>query len=308
MPSDSTFLEVKNAFQAIAGLESLTAADEFFLQSSTNRAVSRAYNSSDNWPRYLVIGEERNLISLTLSGATASTSPLVNQNYKLLGSNTTGGTNVYQGVTTSTVIIYNTGTAWRVDTVASATVQASGTYTVGAGTQQFIEADTNKKDNVANVETWTPRAGADVLSVDPNNLIPYAQTNKETIGEFLRVYRSKPFLNNSSIEYEFYVDSLGGHVLNLRSSTDNSIFVNYKKELTTNFTPDSTDIPSEFVDYIIYTSLSDFYTGDGQTEKAVLSSQTADLMLERQLLRADKFMNNNTVNKKFSTYVSRQSR
>jgi hypothetical protein len=47
MPSNSTFLEVKNAFQAIAGLESLTSADEFFLQSSTNRAVTRAYDESD---------------------------------------------------------------------------------------------------------------------------------------------------------------------------------------------------------------------------------------------------------------------
>tara|TARA_R110002012_G_scaffold271197_1_gene456417 strand:- start:15 stop:941 length:927 start_codon:yes stop_codon:yes gene_type:complete len=308
MPSDSTFVEVKNAFQAIAGLESLTAADEFFLTSSVNRAVSRAYNSSDSWPRYLVIGEERNLISLTLSGATASTSPLVNQNYKLLGSNTTGGTNVYQGVTTSTVIIYNTGTAWRVDTVASATVQASGTYTVGAGTQQFIEADTNKKDNVAGVETWTPRAGADVLSVNPNNLIPYAQTNKGTIGEFLRVYRSKPFLNNSSIEYEFYVDSLGCNALNLKSLTSNSVFVNYKKELTTNYTPDSIDIPSEFVDYIIYTALADFYTGDGQAEKAALAANQANAMLDMELLRLDKKANNNTINKKFSTYVNRQAR
>lgn len=307
MPSDVSLVDVRKSFQAIAGLESMTEMDNFFFEQSLNRAVRRAYDTSDNWPRYLVIGEERNLISLTLSGAS-NTSNLVDQNYKLLGSNVTGGTNVYQGVTASSVIIYNTGTAWRVDTAASATVQPSGTYSVGSGTQQFIEADTNKKANVTDVETWTPRVGSDVLSVDPKNLIPYAQTGKGTIGEFLRAYRKKPFLNNSSIEYEFYVDSLGGNVLNLKSSTDNSVFVNYKKELTTNFTEDSTDIPREFLDYIIYTSLSDFYTGDGQTEKAVISAQTADLMLNRELLRTDKFMNNNTVNKRFSTYVNHQSR
>lgn len=307
MPSDVTFLEVKNAFQAISGLESLTAADEFFLQNSTNRAVSRAYNASDSWPRYLTIGEERDLISLTLSGAS-NTSTLVDQSYKLLGSNTTGGTNVYQGVTNSSVIIYNTGTAWRVDTAASATVQTSGTYTVGSGNQQFIEADTNKKDNVTDVETWTPRTGSDVLIVNPNNLIPYAQTGKNTAGEFLRIYRKKPFLNNSSIEYEFYVDSLGANVLNLVASTDNSVFVNYKKELTTGFTPDSTNIPSEFVDYIIYTALSDFYTGDGQIEKAAASAVQANAMLDLELLRLDKKANNNTINKKFSTYVNRQAR
>jgi hypothetical protein len=62
MPSDATFLEVKNAFQSIAGLESLSSADEFFLTSSLNSAVQRAYNESDSWPRYLVVGEERLLI------------------------------------------------------------------------------------------------------------------------------------------------------------------------------------------------------------------------------------------------------
>jgi uncharacterized repeat protein (TIGR02543 family) len=62
MQPDFTFTQVKNAFQAIAGLESLSSADEFFLTSSLNRAVQRAYDESDSWPRYLVAGEERLLI------------------------------------------------------------------------------------------------------------------------------------------------------------------------------------------------------------------------------------------------------
>jgi hypothetical protein len=58
---------------------------------------------------------------------------------------------------TTTVIIYNTGTAWRVDTAASAAPQTSdGTFTVTAGNQEFIEADTIKKDNITEVETFTP--------------------------------------------------------------------------------------------------------------------------------------------------------
>ena len=106
-------------------------------------------------------------------------------------------TNVYQGVTNSSVIIYNTGTAWRVDTAASATVQTSGTYTVGAGNQQFIEADTNKKDNVTDVETWTPRTGSDVLIVNPNNLIPYAQTGKNTVGVLFNTVGFLIFIDGS---------------------------------------------------------------------------------------------------------------
>lgn len=205
MPTDVTFVEVKNAFQAIAGLESLTAADEFFLTSSLNRAVHRAYNESDNWPRYLVVGESR------------------------------------------------------------------------------------------------------LVLTDPASTVPYTQTNKRTIGEFLRIHRGQPFLRNSEIEFEFYVDSAGAHIINLISNST-SVFVTYKRGLTADFTPDSTNIPSEFVDYIIYTALSDFYTGDGQAEKAALAANQANAMLDIELLRLDKQANNNTINKKFSTYVNRQAR
>jgi hypothetical protein len=204
MPSDVTFLEVKNAFQSIAGLESLTAADEFFLVNSLNRAVSRAYNESNSWPRYLVVGEER---------------------------------------------------------------------TIGTG-----------------------------------QVVPYAEGGKNTIGEFIRIHRDQPFLNNSSLEFEFYVDSNGAHIMNISTTDASSAYITYKKELVTGFNQDSTDIPSEFVDYIIYTALSDFYTGDGQAEKAALAAAQADLMLDREIFRVDKKMNNNTVNKRFSTYVSRQAR
>lgn len=205
MQSDVTFLEVKNAFQSIAGLESLTAADEFFLQSSTNRAATRAYNESDAWPRYLVIGEER------------------------------------------------------------------------------------------------------TISSSPAQTIPYAEGGKDTIGEFLRIHRTEPFLRNSALEFDFYVDSTGAHILNLTTADASSAFVTYKKQFSPSYTPDSTDIPGEFLDYIIYTALSDFYTGDGQTEKAVIASQQADLMLNKELARLDKQANNNTLNR-FSTHTSRQAR
>jgi len=318
MPSDSTFVEVKNAFQAIAGLESLTAADEFFLTSSVNRAVHRAYNESDSWPRYLVVGEERLLFPYKLSGGDSLTSTLVNQNFKFFGlaeagTVSIGGTKVYNGAdglaTSNTLIYKTTGNAWVVATNVTSSVNSSGIVSFGdTGTVQYTETDTIKNDAVEDVKIWNPRGGASKLKVLTQNLIPYVEGGSTSIGEFLRIYRSKPFVNNSALEYEFYVDSLGCNVLNLRSSTAHSVFVNYKKELTTNYTPDSTDIPSEFVDYIIYTALSDFYTGDGQAEKAALAANQANAMLDIELLRLDKKANNNTINKRFSTYVNRQAR
>lgn len=56
-----TYEEVKRRFQSIAGMETLTAADEFFFENSINRAAYDAYTMSDFWPQYIVVGEERSV-------------------------------------------------------------------------------------------------------------------------------------------------------------------------------------------------------------------------------------------------------
>jgi hypothetical protein len=231
-----------------------------------------------------------------------------------LGANTTGGLNVYQGVTTTTVIIYNTGTAWRVDTVASVAEQTDGTFTVTSGTQEFIEADTNKKDQVTDVETFTGRdSSTDSLLVEGKNLIPYAQTGKTTIGSFNRIHRKQAFLNNSAIEYDFFVDFTGANILNITSTTDNSAFVTYKEQftpfdVTSNYTTSTVEVPAEFFPYIAHSTYADFLRMDGQTEKAFAEEERASIALALELEKIDLISNNNTVNKRFSTYVNRQSR
>jgi hypothetical protein len=295
------------------GAVELAADEQTQVKNFINRRFQEAFDTSPVWPRYLVSSEERQIIALTLSGATSSTSTSVNQNYKLLGSNTTGGTNVYQGVTTNTVIIYNTGSAWRVDTSASATEQADGTYTVSAGTQQFIEADTNKKDNVEDVETWTPRSGSDVLSVVAKQLIPYAETNRTNIGDFNRIHRKKAFLNNSAIEYDFFADADGANILNIISTTDNTAFVTYKKQftpfsVTTNFYNSTAEVPAEFFNYIAHTVYADFLRVQNKQEEAIAEENVGAKYLAQELEKVDLRMNNSTINKRFSTYVNRQSR
>ena len=308
-----TYGDLFKLIQSLAGVGTFATSEQDDIANFINRRFSQAFNTSPVWERYITSSEEREMISLTLSGATASTSTSVNQNYKFLGANTTGGTNVYQGVTTNTVIIYNTGTAWRVDTAASAAVQASGTYTVTAGTQQFIEADTNKKSSVTEVEVWTPRAGSDILQVQGKNLIPYAQTGKTTIGEFNRIHRKRAFLNNSALEYEFFVDINGANLLNLVNSTDNVAFVTYKSEFTT-FTTSSDysnsieEVPAEFFNYLAHSVYADFLRMDGQTDKSLVEEQNAASYLASELEKIDLRSNNNTLNKRFSTYVNRQSR
>jgi len=312
-----TYGDLFKLIQSLAGVGSFAPTEADDIANLINRRFLQAFNESPIWPRYFVSSEKRDILSLQLSGATASTSTTVNQNYKLLGANTTGGLNVYQGATTNTVIIYNTGTAWRVDTAASATEQASGTFTVSAGTQQFIEADVNKKDNLTEVVTFTPRAGTDSLLVEGKNFIPYAQTGRTTIGSFNRIFRKQAFLNNSAHEYEFFVDFTGANILNVVSTTDNSAFITYKQQFTpftvsgslvSDYTDSTVEVPAEFFAYIAHATYADFLRMDGQTDKAFAEENTASIALALELEKVDIISNNNTVNKRFSTYVNRQSR
>jgi hypothetical protein len=312
-----TYGDLFKLIQSLAGVGSFAPTEADDVANLINRRFLQAFNESPIWPRYFVSSEKRDILSLTLSGATASTSTSVNQNYKLLGANTTGGLSVYQGVTTNTVIIYNTGTAWRVDTAASATEQADGTFTVSAGTQEFIEADVSKKDNITDVVIFTPRAGTDSLLVEGKNLIPYTQTGKTNIGSFNRIFRKKAFLNQSAIEYEFFVDFTGANILNIVSTTDNSAFVSYKKEFTPftvtgstvdDFTSSTVEVPAEFFAYLAHATYADFLRMDGQTDKASAEENAASVALALELEKIDIISNNNTVNKRFSTYVNRQSR
>jgi hypothetical protein len=297
---------LKALIQALAGVSSFTTEEEVNILDFVNRRASQAYNMSPSWSRYLVSSEGRDINAYTLSGATGTTT--VNQNYKFVGSNdgTVGisGTNVYQGVTTSTIIIYKTTSGWRIDSGASvADTNGDEKYTVTAGAQVFIEADTNKKDVIENVVTWT---GTGTLVIQPKNLIPFTE-GSSTIGEFIRIHRKQAFYNNSALEYDFFVDATGANVLNIVSGTDSKAFVTYKKQLAL-FTDTSTDIPGEFFHYLAHGAYSDFLRMDGQHGKALTEEQVAEGYIAMQLEQIDIRNNNNSINKKFSTYVNRQSR
>ena len=172
---------------------------------------------------------------------------------------------------------------------------------------------------MTDVETFTGRdSSTDSLLVEGKNLIPYAQTGKTTIGSFNRIHRKQAFLNNSSIEYEFFVDFTGANILNITSTTDNSAFVTYKQQFTpfsvgpstdaTVYTDSTVEVPAEFFAYIAHATYADFLRMDGQTEKAFAEEQRAEIALALELEKIDLISNNNTVNKRFSTYVNRQSR
>jgi hypothetical protein len=311
-----------------------------------NRRFLQAFNESPIWPRYLVTSEERDIISLNISGLGAGTSSdsssVVNGNYILLGqdkgdSGAVAGTNVYYNAAvgtrsssqvSDTTLVYKRSSTnrWEIEGTANVGINADGTVSVQAGAGSavtlLVEADTTKKDNPSEVVTWTlttTKVSGTPRVID-KQMIPYAQTGRDTIGSFNRIHRKKAFLNQSSVEYDFFVDFDGANILNITSTTDNSAFVTYKKQFTpfsitvsdpvvvADFTGSTVEVPAEFFAYLAHATYADFLRMDGQTDKAFAEENTASVALALELEKIDIISNNNTVNKRFSTYVNRQSR
>ena len=305
MPSDSSLVSIRKAFQAVAGLESLTAMDGFFFEHSLNRACQRAFDTSTVWPRYITVSEKRMIGGLTISGAETTTT--INQRYRLLGKDT-NDFNVYEGLTTTNIHIYYNNTEgqkkWLIKSGTTAT-KSSGVWAVTGGSSKAVSDTTTEENPSSDNIVWNTETN---LEIENLNLIPFtSREGRGNIGQFIRIHRKQAFLNDSTTEYDFYVDSDGAHVLNSRF-TDDTAHVTYQKDTTFSFDEDSTNVPNEFVDYILYSVLSDFYTGDGQTEKAMIATDTAEKMLNKELFKIDINTNNTITKRKISTYVNTSTR
>jgi hypothetical protein len=202
---ERTYSDLLTLIRSLAGAGGFTAEEQTSILSFVNRRASEAYNMSQSWPRYLVVGEER------------------------------------------------------------------------------------------------------AIDSSPASTIPYAEAGKNTIYEWIRIHRTQPFLRNSALEFNFYVDSNGAHILNLTTADATSAFVTYKKELS-QFTENSTNIPGEWFAFMAHTAYADFLRMDGQHDKALAEEQVAQSYIAMELEKVDNMMNNNTALKRFSTYINRQAR
>lgn len=141
---------------------------------------------------------------------------------------------------------------------------------------------------------------------------PFANTTQE-IGDFIRIHRTQPFVNNSALEYDFFVAADGAHVMNVVSSTEGVYYVTYKApfvpfNVTTDYENSTVAVPLEFFHYIAHSVYADFLRMDGQTDKAFAEEQKAGTYMALELERIDTRSNNNSLNQRFSTYVNKQSR
>ena len=331
-----TYGELFKLIRSLAGVGSFSTAELDDIANLINRRFLTIFNESPIWPRYLVNSEPRKIAALKIANSTTS----VNGNYFLLGSVTgtgvTSGSSLYYNSSAAdsptsiigTIIYQNSDASpsWVIATSGTVTKASDGTFTVtNTGIAQHTEADLSKKDFPYDVEHWNNSGDAGAApTIFQKQFIPYSETRtiseditKSTIGEFIRIHRKKAFINNSAIEYDFYVDEDGANILNIANTSDNQAFVTYKQQFTpfsvtgtqsSDFTNSTVEVPAEFFPYIAHATYADFLRMDGQTDKAFSEEERANLAKALELEKVDIISNNNTVNKKFSTYVNRQSR
>ena len=156
----------------LIGAVALTADEQTQLASFIDRRFFEAFRKSPFWPRYMVYGESRDIISLKISGLGAGSSTdkssVTNGNYILLGQDSgeisgAAGTNVYYnpavGTRTSTTIsnstvIFKRSTPnkWVVQDGGQVNISGSKITAVSAGSDILTEADSDSKDNPSEVE------------------------------------------------------------------------------------------------------------------------------------------------------------
>ena len=320
-----TYGDLFKLVQSLAGVTAFSDNEQDDIANLINRRYQAAFNTSPIWPRYLVQSEERTLSIFSVSGYSEANYNGLFYNY----GDDSNGNPVYvrtqklsTGVRSGTAYI-KSGTNWFFSGGTYSRDVNTGVVTFTGAVTINIQRDTNiDYENPWDV-VWAQLSGGlpqvtKVQTVAYTELIPGytssdAVVDRATIGEFIRIHRKDSFLNNSAVEYDFYVNEEGAHILNISNTGDTSVFVTYKKPFTafttsSDYTNSTEEVPGEFFQYIAYGTYADFLRMDGQHDKAQLEDENAQFALAQQLERVDAIMNNNTINKKFSTYVNRQSR
>lgn len=136
--------------------------------------------------------------------------------------------------------------------------------------------------------------------------IPYTESGKDDIGEFLRVFYMDPTGPTGYADFEFYVDANGAHIVG-HATIDDSPYVAYKKNLPT-YTSSSTNIPGEWFYYMAYGAYADMLRMDLQHEKAIVEERRADEILAQEMSRQEVVANENRFGTRFLTPMGFQFR
>jgi hypothetical protein len=238
------------------------------------------------WPRYIIGAQARPAVNGVIARTFTPSS-------KSITSASRSGTTVT--AVCSTAVDFVDGMYVTVAGL-SGTVTPNGTFQVTGVDTTTVANDTFTYELTTGTGSETYTGSGTVIAV----AIP-------DIESFNRIWANNPLNIVSANEYEFYVDFDGAHVINNYSSLD-GFWVGFIKASGVPFTVNSTDIPDEYFQYVAHAAYADFLRMDGQIEKAMAEEQVAQQYLMIELEKAETQRNNNSLYRRISTYISRQSR
>jgi len=287
----------------------LSTSEQDQLSHFINRRFSEIFNASPSWPRYITVGDPRpigtNQIISTQGGNVGvygAGTAAVNGLYVRNGNSIDGNPAFTLYDTDGTTALYN---LWS-DSLNLWYITSNGIDDPSPASLYIA--------SVPQVLSNPPESGWYVCPTTCTGEEPAPKANNlSSIGEFVRIHNTQPLLNRSAREYEFYVSFAGAHILNIESTTNDTAWVTYKSEFTPfNVTVDyytsTVEVPAEFFNFISHAVYADFLRVQNKQEEALAEEQAAQTFLALELEKIDLRSNNNTINKKFSTYVNRQAR
>ena len=318
--------------KSLAGVSSFTTQEQGDISRLINRRLNKAYNTSPIWDRYLVVSEPRKISAFRTGNRVGVGTEYDNISYYKYGEDANGKDffiavdRAFNTQNDTTFFSFNNTTKkWFWGAASWSKDPLTDVVTLGSGITFATQQDTDEVESPTDVKDWgTVSSVGGQLFLTKEQLISFDETLEEndsstdntsmnTIDEFIRIHRKKAFFNNSALEYDFFVDSRGANILNISNTNDSEAFVTYKKTLTelttsSDFENSTESVPGEFFHYLAHSVYADFLRMDGQHGKALTEEKTAQDYLDTQLEKIDIRSNNNSINKKFSTYVNRQSR
>ena len=298
---ERTYSDLLTLVRSLSGAGTFTDAEQTSVLSFVNRRASEAYNMSQSWPRYLVTGEPRSVVpNQTVAYAEDS--------YYIYGA----GVSSVNGLYIKSDTQFNNHDVWYKDmgdylyVIRRETHDTHNTWHLVKATA--VDVAQGAADEYLYYDGNNGSGPIDAFVVDDDGVGPAPRlVNVANIHEFIRIHRTQPMVRNSSIEYDFYVDSVGAHIINLTTETANLVYVTYKKELP-QFTANSTNIPGEWFFFLAHGAYADYLRMDQKQEQALAEEQVAQSYIAMELEKVDNMMNNNTALKRFSTYINRQAR
>lgn len=313
-----TYAELLLQIKAKFGVSGLSSSEEDMIPPLVNARAFEAYQSSQNWPRYLVTGQPRSVDSRQIVSRTED-------GFYVQGAGTEGVNGLYKNIGTFngapvySLNQYSPSFYMRSDAISFFVRPDGGRY-LADGTEIYVIRK-NSSDEWEIVEgTSYDDSSATVLYKNTTGATPglgsFATVNGDfeapkvtdlgNISEYLRVHQRPSFANFSSREFEFYVTAEGAHILNLYPTDSIVVYVTYKKDFS-EFSTSSTDIPREWFYFLASSVYSDLLRMQGRNEQAQTEDALAQNYLSNEMERVNN-INNNHIIRKFSTYTARQAR